>query len=51
VVRAEVEHDAKLLFDIIEALDQAIGNFPMQELDAAGAGRAIAVPPPSASIE
>ena len=50
-MRAEVEYDAKLLFDIVEALDQPIGDLSMQELDAAGACRTIAVLPPGAPIE
>ena len=43
VVRAEVERHAKLPFDIVEALDQPIGDFRMQELDAAAARRTVAV--------
>ena len=51
MVRAEVEHRRKFPFDIVEALDQPIGGFGMQELDAAAACRTIAVPPPGAPIE
>jgi hypothetical protein len=51
VVRAEVEHHAKFLFDVVEAFDQPIGDLPMQELDAAPACRAVAVLPPSPAVE
>jgi hypothetical protein len=51
VVRAEVEHPTKLLFDIVEALDQSIGDFPMQEVDAAVGCRAVAVLSPSPAVE
>ena len=51
MVRAEVERHTKLPFDIVEALDKPIGDFPVQELDAALACRTISVPPPSAPIE
>jgi hypothetical protein len=51
VVRADVEHQTKLPIDIVEALDQSIGDLAMQELDAAVACRAVAVPPPGAPIE
>jgi dihydroneopterin aldolase len=51
VVRADVEHQTKLPIDIVEALDQSIGDLAMQELDAAVACRTVAVPPPGAPIE
>ncbi len=51
MVRAEVERHTKLAFDVVEALDEAIGDFPMQELDAADACRTVAVLPPGAPIE
>jgi hypothetical protein len=51
MVRAEVEHHTKTPFDIVEALDQSIGDLPMQKLNAAAACRTIAVPPPGAAIE
>jgi hypothetical protein len=51
VVRPEVEHRRKFPFDIVEALDQPIGGFGVQELDAAAACRTIAMPPPGAPIE
>jgi hypothetical protein len=51
VVRSEVERHTKLPVDIVETLDQSIGDLPMQELDAADARRTIAVPPPGAPIE
>jgi hypothetical protein len=51
VVRAEIEHHTKLPFDIFESLEKPIGDFRMQELDAAVACRAVAVPPAGAPIE
>jgi hypothetical protein len=51
VVRAEIEYHTKLPFDIVESLDKPIGDFRMQEFDAAAACRTIAVPPPGAPIE
>ena len=37
--------------DIVEPLGQSIGDFGMQELDAASARSAVAVQPPGAPIE
>ena len=51
MVRAEVEHDTKLPFDIVESFDKPIGDFAVQELDAPVACRTVAVPPPGAPIE
>jgi dihydroneopterin aldolase len=51
VVRAEVKRHTKFPFDIVESLDKPIGDFSMQELDAAVACRTIAVSPPGAPIE
>jgi hypothetical protein len=50
-VRAEIEHDTKLAFDIVESLEKPIGDFRVQELDAAVARRPVAVLPPGAPIE
>ena len=41
----------KVKVDDLQALDQPIGDFPMQKLDAAAVCRAVAVPPPGAPIE
>ena len=51
MVRPEIERRTKLPFDIVESFDKPIGDFSMQELDAAVACRTIAVPPPGAPIE
>jgi hypothetical protein len=51
VVRAEIERQTKLPFDIIETFNHSIGDLSMQELDAAVACGTIAVPPPGAPIE
>jgi hypothetical protein len=51
VVRAEVERQTKLPFHIVKSFDKPMGDFSMQELDAAVACRTIAVPPPGAPIE
>jgi dihydroneopterin aldolase len=50
-VRAEVERQTKLPFDIVESFDKPIGDLSMQELDAAVACRTIAVSAPGAPIE
>jgi hypothetical protein len=51
VVRAEIQRHTKLPFDIVESLDQPIGDFPMQECDAPVSCCTIAVPPPGAPVE
>jgi ribonuclease I len=51
VVRAEVERQTKLPFHIVKSFDKPIGDFSMQELDAAAACRTIAVLPSGAPIE
>ena len=51
MVRAEVECQTKLRFDIVETFEKPIGDLPMQELDAAVACCTIAVSPPGAAIE
>jgi hypothetical protein len=37
--------------DIVEALDQALGNFDMEKIDAAMIGGALAMLPPGATVE
>jgi hypothetical protein len=50
-MRAQIERHTKLAFDVVDALDEAIGDFPVQKFDATAVCRAVAVPPPGAPIE
>ena len=50
-MRTKIEHRVKVAFDILDPVEQAVANLRMQEVDAAGARRAIAMRPPRVAIE
>ena len=51
VVRAEIEHRAELAANIVEPVDDPLGDLDMQKVDAPATRRTLAVQPPSAAIE
>jgi len=50
-VGANIECRAELPSDVVEALEESVGNLGMQEVDAADPCRPVAMQPQSATIE
>jgi hypothetical protein len=47
----KIEHRMKIAFDILDPVEQARSDLRVQEIDAAGVRRAIAVQPPRITIK
>jgi hypothetical protein len=50
-MRAQIEHRAESPADIVEPVDDPLGDLAVQEIDRAAPRRALAVQPPGPAIE